>query len=59
MSKEDKIGLGIIIGFVVVMLVFAVVQPYFEARTFNKFSSTKATYLDALVSQLRVLPDGR
>lgn len=33
------------------------VQPYFEAKTFNKFSKTKATYWDALVSDLRVVPD--
>ena len=29
-------------------------QPYFEMRTFNKFSNTKATYWDAVFSQLRI-----
>lgn len=46
------------IGIVVVGCVaVAVFQPYFEARAFNKFSKTKATYWDALVTELRVIPD--
>lgn len=32
-------------------------QPYFEARAFNKFSATKATYWDAVFADLRILPD--
>lgn len=58
MNKADMAGtLAVVI--MVVMLSIALIQPVFEARTFNKFSATKATYLDAMFSNLRVLPDGR
>ena len=43
---------------VVALVLFGVVQPYFEARTFNKFTSgPKATYWDALWAELRVTHD--
>jgi len=40
-----------------IIATLGLLQPYFEARTFNKFSETQASYFDALVSELRVLPD--
>lgn len=47
-------GLGIL---VLVCLALVVLQPLFEARTFNKFTTgPKATYWDALWVQLRVTP---
>ncbi len=46
--------LGLVLAF---LLAFWLVPPYFEARAFNKFSKTKATYWDALWTELRVLPD--
>ena len=52
----EKVMIGGVIVLVSVVLLTAVVQPYFEARTFNKFSATKATWLDAFVSELRVMP---
>jgi hypothetical protein len=42
------------IGLIIALAFF---QPYFEKEAFNKFSNTKATYWDALVSDLRILPD--
>jgi hypothetical protein len=45
---------GVTVATVILALIL---QPHFEARTFNKFSKTKATYFDALVSELRVMPD--
>lgn len=45
--------LAVILLAMVVLLGLA--QPYFEARAFNKFSTVKATYWDALASQLRVV----
>ena len=38
-------------------LLTPVLQPYFEARAFNKFTTgPKATYWDAVWSDLRVTP---
>jgi hypothetical protein len=60
MNKED-----VKISFVFIVLALLVVgpsllllmQPYLEARAFNKFTSgPKATYWDALWSELRVMP---
>ena len=47
------------LGCFIVAILFAIVilQPYFEARSFNKFSKTKATYWDAVITTLRVIPD--
>lgn len=33
---------------------FIVIQPYFEARSFNKLTGGNATYFDALFSELRI-----
>ena len=35
---------------------FVVVQPYYEAKAFNKFSSTKATYWYGVFAYLKVIP---
>ena len=43
-----------------IICLFAItIPPYFEARTFNKFTTgPKATYWDALWINLRVIPQG-
>ena len=43
--------------FILAGFAFWVVPSYFEARTFNKFSKTKATVWDAMWADLRVVPD--
>lgn len=54
---NHDIGIGLTVLGCVILICLAFTQPYYEARTFNKFSKTKATYFDALVSDLRVIPD--
>jgi hypothetical protein len=56
MDKVEKIMLAGFIGFVIIALIYCCLQPYFEAKTFNKFSDTKATYWDAVFAELRVMP---
>jgi hypothetical protein len=58
-SGDDAVAYTLLTIFGVILLVWVFVLPYFEARTFNKFSKTKATYFDAVVSDLRVIPDGQ
>jgi hypothetical protein len=57
-SSSSDGGCGCIIYAVLIifMILFALIQPYFEMRTFNKFnkSGEKATYFDAVFAQLRV-----
>jgi len=36
------------------LLAFMIIQPYFEARTFNKLTGGNATYADALFAELRI-----
>lgn len=59
---EDTLSLAgvIVIGLIVFGTLFAAVaQPYFEAKTFNKFTSgPKATYWDAMWTELRVMSEG-
>lgn len=59
MSVEpfDKYQVLIIFGCILIIAVVFLVGPYFEMRSFNKFSKTKATYLDAVFSELRIEPD--
>ena len=46
--------IGVILALVVIVIMG---QPYFEASAFNKFTSgPKATYWDALWTELRVTP---
>lgn len=42
---------------VFLVVIFLLLLPYFRMRTFNKFSHTKATYMDAVLGQLRVVPN--
>jgi len=60
MDSQDKLTVWMAIFVVVFLLgviVYAVSQPYFEMRAFNKFSETKATYWDAVMSDLRIIPN--
>jgi prepilin-type N-terminal cleavage/methylation domain-containing protein len=45
-----------IFGIIASLIGSILIKPYFEMRTFNKFneSGEKATYFDALFSELRV-----
>jgi hypothetical protein len=61
LSKELNMARGsddtnsMLIGFVLLVLVgFMVIQPYFEAKSFNRLTGGNATYADALFSELRV-----
>jgi len=54
LNTEEKVGLLLIVGFFVFILLIAFIQPHFEKRAFNKFSKQKATYWDALFSELRI-----
>ena len=42
--------------FFVVVIGIGLLQPYFEMKTFNKFSNVEASYWDAVFSNLRVTP---
>ncbi len=56
MSNDNKTMIGCII-IILVVIGIALCQPAFEARTYNKFKGKdqpNATYLDALVSRLRI-----
>lgn len=50
----SKLEVLIIIAIVFVALVLIPLQPYFEMKAFNKFSSKKASYCDAVFLNLRV-----
>ena len=55
---KDKLT-DFLIAICIIGFIFALtIPPYFEMRTFNKFSDKKATYIDALFSELRVIPNG-
>lgn len=60
MNKPEVLGWCVIIGIPMMLLtLFAliVLQPYFEAMAFNKFTTgPKATYWDAVWTELRVTP---
>jgi len=49
-----ELPICIAIGLVLVGHLFS---PYFEAKAFNRFSSRKATYWDALVADLRIVAE--
>lgn len=53
--KSDEVVFGLLVA--VILLAFGATQPYMEMRSFNKFSKTKATYLDALFTRLVVVAD--
>lgn len=55
--KTTMSEVSIMIAIVVIVIVI-LFQPYAEMKAFNKFSMTKATYWDALWSDLRIIPNG-
>lgn len=55
--SADRVFIFLAILCLVGGLLFGLIQPYFEKETFNKFSKTKATYWDALSSDLKIIPD--
>ena len=55
MSKKlDTLYFWLLISIVIVSLTIFLIQPYFEAQSFNKLTGGDATYWDALWSELRV-----
>jgi hypothetical protein len=58
MKSDDMKMLAALVGIVtvsVLAIVIMVMQPYWEARAFNKFTEgPKATYWDAVWTSLRV-----
>jgi len=59
-KKKEDVGIALFLAgvalFVLVLLSTVFLPSYFEMRTFNKFSDQKATYIDAMFSELRVMP---
>ena len=53
---KDKILITLLCaGFLAVAAALLLIQPYMEARTYNKFSDgPKATVVDAIFGQLRI-----
>lgn len=50
---EDKV-LAIFAGCLILFFVgLALLQPYFEAKTFNSCTHSNASYFDAMFTQLR------
>ncbi len=53
MSRDDSASFFIGL-FILVTICFLIVQPYFEAKSFNRLTGGNATYADAFWSELRV-----
>lgn len=57
MDFDDAFGLMIVVFTfvaVVAVIVSALFKPYFEAKAFNECTGGHATYMTALVTELRV-----
>lgn len=52
-DMKDKINIVLGVIFMAILLV-VVMQPYFEAKSFNRLSEKKVTYWDAMFLNLRV-----
>ena len=57
MNKQEICIVGIVLLILVGVVASMTLSPYFEMRAFNKFSETKASYWDALFSDLRIIPN--
>ena len=55
-GRDTSAGYFVMMGIVVVIIVsIPLIKSHFEMKTFNKFTTgPKATYMDALCSELRV-----
>lgn len=51
---KDNLVIIIIFGTIIGSISMAVVQPYFEANSYNKLTGGNATYWDAFWSELRI-----
>jgi hypothetical protein len=56
-DRLERVTTWLIISVWVAIGVWLFVAPYYEMRSFNHFSKTTATYLDAVFTELRVIPD--
>lgn len=56
MGTRDILFLSFISVAFALFMAMIFIQPYFEMRTFNRFSKVKASYVDALYSELRIYP---
>jgi hypothetical protein len=57
MEKTDYVLLGLVVLILLFAICYSLGSTYIEMKTFNKFSKTKATYVEALFTNLRVIPD--
>lgn len=57
-AEQAKRNLSCLARLIVILsiLIYIFVRPYFEARSFNRFSEHQATYGDAFWTDLRILP---
>ena len=56
LDKDEKIKIFIVTAIILIFFSFMGIKPYFEMKAFNKFSDQKATYWDAMFTELRVIP---
>ena len=55
MNKKGYVVIEfLIVLFILASIAASLIQPYIEMKTFNKHSETKATYLEAMFSNLRI-----
>jgi hypothetical protein len=54
MNSDNAIEAFVGITIIGILLAVTLLVPYFEMRAFNKFSEQKATYFDAVFSELRI-----
>ena len=47
----------VLLTFFLILFLPTFIQTKIEVDTFNKFSSTKATFIEALFTELRVIPN--
>ena len=55
--KMIRILVGFVVLFGLVVIAFLLIATRIEQNTFNKFSKTKATYIEAMFTNLRIIPD--
>ena len=62
-TTKKEAGINLIIGlifsilFIFIMFAPTIISTKIEQNTFNKFSETKATFIEALFTELRVIPN--
>jgi hypothetical protein len=57
MENDEWVGVAFVFSLFVVIIFILLIATNVEQNTFNKFSKTTATYIEALFTKLRVIPD--